>query len=60
MKEKKLYETPLVKRTQIETESGFCAASVIDKDKKDGIKTEGHQQGVTIDASGWESDNGWK
>ena len=60
MGKKKNYESPFVKRAQVETESGFCAASVIDKTET--IKTEGHEIGNNFDAGteGWNSDNAWE
>ena len=36
MGKKKNYETPFVKRTQVETESGFCAGSQVSIEKKEG------------------------
>lgn len=60
MGKKKNYESPYIKRSQVETESGFCAASVIENPRDKGIKTEGHEIGETIDATDWENDNGWQ
>ena len=59
MGKNKNYETPFIKRTQVETESGFCAASIIDKDTTKGIKSTGHEQGEVIDANDWQ-DEEWK
>ena len=59
MGKRKNYESPYIRRSQIETESGFCAASIIEPEEETGIKTEGHEVGETFDASGWK-DEEWQ
>ena len=59
MGKKKNYESPFVKRAQVETESGFCAASIFEKGEKQGIKSAGHETGVDItfdDKNSWGDD----
>ena len=57
MGKRKNYESPFIERAQVETESGFCAASVIEKPNDGGTNVEGHEVGSEIDASKPES--GW-
>ena len=47
MGKKKNYESPYIKRSQVETESSFCAASIIEEDTK-GVKSQGHETGTDV------------
>ena len=43
MKRKEKYESPIMERTLVELEDGFCAASVVNDAKKGSVKTTGHE-----------------
>ena len=47
MGKRKDYESPYIRRSQIETESGFCAASIIEKETE-GVNSKGHETGTDI------------
>ena len=58
MGKRKNYESPFIERAQVETESGFCAASVVNE-KKSEVVSAGQEEGNSYDASkewqgGWE------
>ena len=59
MIKRKVYESPSIERTQVEMEDSLCAASIIDTKIDKGVKTEGHEVGVELDASEWGVDD-WK
>lgn len=56
--EKKKYESPSTKKTQVEMEEGFLRASVIPAEDES-IETAGHEKGETFDAGSWSEDKGW-
>lgn len=53
------YQPPVTSRISVETEGGFCAASVVDPDKNNEIKATGHEIGGTFDFSS-SNDEQWK
>mgnify|MGYP003308222047 FL=1 len=58
MKRKEKYESPIMERTLVELEDGFCAASVAEHTKPKGIKTIGHELEVIDGANeSWNTKN---
>ena len=58
---KKFYVSPYIKAEQIEVESSFAAASLVDEEKTE-IVSSGQEEGSSFDASksdAW-SDNAWE
>ena len=55
-----VYEPPVTTRTGVQTEGGFCAASVINPDREDdSIHASGHEIGGEYDFSNM-NDSDWK
>lgn len=57
---RKVYETPVTKRTAVELEQGFMKSSVFDPEngQDDGVSIEGHEVGNTGDYTniGWDNE----
>ena len=68
MRTKRLYQSPLIRRDEVELEDGFCGSIVQDNPNTGFVETTGHEVN-TIDANSglnigsgndeW-ADNGWK
>ena len=70
MKTKRLYQSPLIRRDEVELEDGFCG-SIVQNDPDNGfVQTTGHEvntidadNGLNIssgnDGNDW-TDNGWE
>ena len=66
MKTKRLYQSPLIRRDEVELEDGFCV-SIIMGDDKSGANTSAHETGFDNrnhnNASNWDSGftaSGWE
>ena len=65
MKEKRKYESPLMERTMVELEDGFCAASAVNTKYTGEVKTTGHElNDIDLGNESWNSTtngkNGWE
>ena len=67
MKTKRLYQSPLIRRDEVELEDGFCGSIVQDNPNTGFVQTTEHEvntidadKGLNSTGDNWTSSNDWK